>query len=60
MLENIYEYGLINTFAKITTHKKLNNDTKKLLENLKEMLLLIKNNPPKIQDEPKLQRTKPS
>lgn len=41
-LENISQYGLINTIAKVTTNSEIKKDVRKSLENLKEMLDLIK------------------
>ncbi len=41
-LENISQYGLVNTIAKVTTSSEIKKDVRKSLENLKEMLDLIK------------------
>ncbi len=41
-LENISQYGLANTIAKVTTNSEIKKDVRKALENLKEMLDLIK------------------
>lgn len=42
VLENISQYGLVNTIAKVTTSSEIKKDVRKSLENLKEMLDLIK------------------
>lgn len=42
VLENISQYGLVNTIAKVTTSSEIRKDVRKSLENLKEMLDLIK------------------
>lgn len=41
-LENILQYGLANTIAKVTTSSEIKNDVREALENLKEMSDLIK------------------
>lgn len=41
-LENISQYGLVNTIAKVTASSEIKKDVRKSLENLKEMLDLIK------------------
>ncbi len=40
-LENILQYGLVNTIAKIRTNSEIKKDVRKSLENLREMLDLI-------------------
>lgn len=41
VLENILQYGLVNTIAKATTGSEINKDVNRSLENLREMLDLI-------------------
>ncbi len=41
-LENISQYGFVNAIAKIITSSKMRNDVEQSLENLKEILELIK------------------
>lgn len=41
-LENISQYGLVNTIAKVTTSSEIKKDVRQSLENLREMLDLIK------------------
>ncbi|MCI8575685.1 MAG: AarF/ABC1/UbiB kinase family protein, partial [Bacilli bacterium] len=41
-LENIIQYGLVNTIAKVTTSSEIKKDVRKSLENLEEMLDLAK------------------
>lgn len=41
-LENISQYGLINTIAKVTASSEIKKDVGQSLENLREMLDLIK------------------
>lgn len=41
-LENISQYGLVNTIAKITTSSELKRDIRQSLENLREMVDLAK------------------
>lgn len=41
-LENTLQYGLVNTLAKLSATNKLEEDIRRSLENLKEMLDLIK------------------
>lgn len=41
-LENISQYGLVNTIAKVTTSSEIKKDVGQSLENLREMLDLIK------------------
>lgn len=41
-LENILQYGVVKTIAKATTNNEINKDVGKSLENLKEMLDLVK------------------
>lgn len=41
-LENTMQYGLVNTVAKVSASSELREDIRKSLENLKEMLDLIK------------------
>lgn len=42
VLENISQYGLVNTIAKVTTSSEIKKDVGQSLENLREMLDLIK------------------
>ncbi len=42
MIENIPQYGLMNTIAKVTSNRVLKKDVKKTLENLQEILVLVK------------------
>ncbi len=42
VLENILQYGLANTIAKVAISSEIKKDVRKSLENLKEMLDLIK------------------
>ncbi len=41
-LENISQYGLVNTIAKVTTSSEIKKDVRQSLENLREMLDLIR------------------
>lgn len=41
-LENISQYGLVNTISKVTTNEEIKKDVGKSLENLREMLDLMK------------------
>ena len=41
-LENVSQYGLVNTIAKVTTSSEIRKDVKQSLENLSEMIDVIK------------------
>lgn len=41
-LENTFQYGLVNTIAKVSTSSELRKDVRSSLENLREMLDLVK------------------
>ncbi len=41
-LKNISQYGLVNTISKVTTNSEIKKDVRKSLEDLKEMVDLIK------------------
>ncbi len=61
VLENISQYGLVNTIVKVTTNTEIKKDVIRSLEDLKEMLDLIKlscSDEIPIQSEQPQQRTK--
>lgn len=60
-LENTLQYGLVNTIAKVSTSSELRKDVRSSIENLKEMLDLVKStyyDETSHQEEQPVQRTK--